>query len=105
MVVQEKLQAEGGLPEMKIILKWHFNFCTLTVTLPEQKHIVWSIKIQTMIAGGRTAKKALESTIGQLGHIGFVIPLVFHFLSHLRTLLSQACNKKRLQSTRITRTI
>jgi hypothetical protein len=47
-----------------------------------------------MIATGRTTKKALESTIGQLGHIGFVIPWVFHFLSHLRTLLSQACNKR-----------
>jgi hypothetical protein len=47
-----------------------------------------------MIATGRMTKKALESTIGQLGHIGFVIPWVFHFLSCLRTLLSQACNKR-----------
>ncbi len=47
-----------------------------------------------MIATGRTTKKALKSTIGQLGHVGFVIPWVFHFLSCLRTLLSQACNKR-----------
>ncbi len=39
-------------------------------------------------------KKALKSTIGRLGHIGFVIPWVFHFLSHLRTLLSRARNKR-----------
>ncbi len=64
MVAQEKLKAEGGLAETTIILGWHFNFCTLTVTLPEQKHIVWSSKIQTMIATGRTTKKALKSTIG-----------------------------------------
>ncbi len=45
MVAQEKLKAEGGLEEMKIILGWHFNFCMLTVTLPKQKHIAWSSKI------------------------------------------------------------
>jgi hypothetical protein len=39
MVAQEKLKAEGGLAEAKFILGWHFNFCTLTVTLPKQKHI------------------------------------------------------------------
>jgi hypothetical protein len=77
MVAQEKLKAEGGLAKTKIILGWHFNFCTLTVTLPEQKHIAWFSKIQTMIATGRMTKKALESTIGQLSHVGFVIPWVF----------------------------
>jgi hypothetical protein len=105
MVVQEKLKAEGGLAEMKIILRWHFNFCTLTVTLPKQKHIAWSSKIQTMIATGRTTKKALKSTIGQLSHIEFVIPWVFHFLSRLRTLLSRLATKEQLKSTRIARTI
>ncbi len=64
MVAQEILKAAGGLAETKIILGWHFNFCTLTVTLPEQKHIAWSRKIQTMIATGRTTKKGLKSTIG-----------------------------------------
>ncbi len=64
LVVQEKLKAEGGLAETKIILGWHFNFRTLTVSLPKKKHIAWSSKIQTMIATGRTTKKALESTIG-----------------------------------------
>jgi hypothetical protein len=47
-----------------------------------------------MIATGRTTKKALESAIGQLSHVGFVIPWVFYFLSRLRTLLSQDCNKR-----------
>jgi hypothetical protein len=47
-----------------------------------------------MIADGRMTKKALKSTIGHLGHIGFVIPWVFHFLSRLRTLLSRARNKR-----------
>jgi hypothetical protein len=79
MVTQEKLKAEGGLAETKIILGWHFNFCTHTVTLPKQKHIACSSKIWTLIADGRMTKKALELTIGQLGNVGFVIPWVFHF--------------------------
>jgi hypothetical protein len=94
MVAQDKLKAEGGLAETKVILGWHFNFCTLIVILPEHKHIAWASKIRTMITDGRTTKKALESTIGQLGHVGFVMPWVFHFLSCLRTLLSQTCNKR-----------
>jgi succinate dehydrogenase/fumarate reductase cytochrome b subunit len=105
MVAQEKLKAEGRLAEAKIILGWHFNFCTLTVTLPKQKHITWSSKTQTMIATGRTTKNALKSTIGQHNHVGFVIPWVFHFLSCLRTLLSQASNKEQLLLMRIARTI
>ncbi len=39
MVAQDKLKAEGGLAEMKVILGWHFNFCTLTMILPKHKHI------------------------------------------------------------------
>jgi hypothetical protein len=48
MVAQDKLKAEGGLAETKVILGWHFNFRTLTVTLPEHKHIAWSGEIRAM---------------------------------------------------------
>jgi hypothetical protein len=79
MVAQDKLKAEGGLAETKVILGWHFNFCTLTVTLPKHKHITWSSKIRTMITDNRMTKKSLELTIRQLGHVDFVIHWVFHF--------------------------
>ena len=36
----------------------------------------------------------LESMIGCMGHVGFIIPWVYHFLSHLRLLLVQAQNKR-----------
>ncbi len=92
MIVNDKLAVEGGLAETKIILGWHSNFRTLEVTLPEHKHIVWSVKIQQMISTGRTSKKALELIIGWMGHIVFVIPWVYHFLSHLLTFLAWAVN-------------
>jgi hypothetical protein len=34
MVSKDKLKAEGGLVKTKMILGWHFNFRTLTVTPP-----------------------------------------------------------------------
>jgi hypothetical protein len=34
MGAEYKLKVEGGLAETKVILGWHFNFRTLTVTLP-----------------------------------------------------------------------
>ncbi len=90
MVAQDKLKAEGGLAETKVILGWIFNFWMLTVTLPKHKHIAWSGEIWTMINSGKSTKKALKSTIRRLGHVGFVIPWVFHFLSRLRTLSGRA---------------
>jgi hypothetical protein len=94
MVAREKLKAEEGLSKTKLILGWHFNFRTLTVTLLEHRHIAGSTKIKKMIDDGQTLKKSLESIIGRLGHIGFVIPGVFHFLSQLCMLLAQAQNKR-----------
>ena len=74
MVALEKLIAEWGLAETKIILGWLFNFRTLTVTLPEHECIAWSQEIKQMTKKRWTTKKQLESTIGRMGHVGFVIP-------------------------------
>jgi hypothetical protein len=90
MVAEDKLKAEGGLSETKTILGWLFNFRTLTVSLPEHKYIAWSNDLRQMIRSRRTTKKQLESTIGRLGHVGYIIPWVYHYLSRLRTLLSRA---------------
>jgi hypothetical protein len=46
VIVKDKLAAEGGLVETKIILGWHFNFRKLTVILQEHNHIAWFTKIQ-----------------------------------------------------------
>ncbi len=69
IVAKDKLKAEGGLSETKVILGWHFNFRTLTVTLPEHKFIAWSTEIHKMLNSGTTSKQNLESTIGRMGHV------------------------------------
>jgi hypothetical protein len=65
MVAKDKLKAEGGLSETKVDLGWHFNFRTLTVTLPEHKFIVWLTEIHKMVDSGKTTKQDLESRIAK----------------------------------------
>jgi hypothetical protein len=91
MVVKDKLKAEGGLTKAKMILCWHFNFWTLTITLPKLKHIAWSTETQKMICSGKISQQELELTIGHTGHVGFMIS--YHFFICLRTLL--ACSRNR----------
>ena len=74
MVAEDKLTAEGGLSETNIILGWLFNFRTLTVSLPEHKYIAWSNELTQMMTPQGTTKKQLESTIGCIGHVGYIIP-------------------------------
>jgi hypothetical protein len=47
-----------------------------------------------MISTSKTSKRALESMIGQMGHVCFIIPWVYHFLSHLQTLLAGSRNRR-----------
>ncbi len=85
-IARDKLTAEGGLSETKMILGWLFNFRTLIVSLPDHKFIAWAAAIQKMVTSKRTTSKDLETTIKRMGHVGFVIPWVHHFLSHLCSL-------------------
>ena len=94
MVAKDKLAAEGGLSETKMILGWLFNFRTLIVSLPDHKFIAWTAAIQKMITSKRTTSKDLETTIGRMGHVGFVIPWVHHFLSRLRSLHYRCKNRR-----------
>jgi hypothetical protein len=94
MIAEDKLTVEGGLLETKTILRWYFNFRTLTVTLPEHNYIAWSREIKLMIQAPKTTKKTLESTFRCMGHVSFVIPWVYHFLSHLRSMLARSWNRR-----------
>ena len=50
-----------------------------------------------MIKKQWTTKKQLESPIGRMGHVDFVIPWVYHFLSCLRSLLARAQNRRMIR--------
>jgi hypothetical protein len=46
MIARDKLTAEGGLSETKMILGWLFNFRTLIVSLLDHIFIAWAAAIQ-----------------------------------------------------------
>ena len=45
----QKLLAEAGAEEIKIILGWIFNFRTLTTALPENKYVAWKVAIARVL--------------------------------------------------------
>ena len=83
MEARNKLAAEAGLGEEKIILGWLFDFCRLIISLPSNKFIARMDSIYDILARGITTAKELEATIGRLGHLGAIVPFVYHFLSRL----------------------
>ena len=95
MAAKNKLKAEAGLTEVKIILGWRWDLRRLIISLPFNKYSSWSAGILTMITEAEVTTTHLETTIGRLGHLALVIPFVHHFLSRLRELHTQASRNKR----------
>jgi hypothetical protein len=92
MAARHKLWAEGWLKETKIILGWLWDFWRLTISLPDNKYIAWTGKINNMINERLVMTKELKSTIGRLTHNLMIIPFDHHFLSCLREL--HLCSKR-----------
>ncbi len=68
-----KLLGEGQPAETKIILGWLINSHALTICLPPAKHLAWTSKIQCLLAQGHTSKPDLETLIGRLNHVSYII--------------------------------
>jgi hypothetical protein len=94
MDAQNKLIAETGLTEQKIILGWSFDFCRMTISLPENQFRAYSKVISEIIDRGWTSKRELETNIGRWVHLGQIVPPVHHFLSRLCYLKQRAKNKR-----------
>ena len=56
-----------------MILGWLFNFRKLTVYLPENKYVAWTRNIKDILIAGKTNHTELDTLIGRLVHVGFVI--------------------------------
>jgi hypothetical protein len=97
MDARDKLLAEAGLSETKVIPGWFFDFRKLQISLPENKFIAWTTNVSNLTAKGMTTAKELESTIGQLGHLALVVPGVHHFLSCLQELQQWATHCRSIQ--------
>ena len=81
---EARLAAEASPEEIKIILGWMMDFRELIKSLPDKKYIAWGADIKKMLTSGSAKAKELETLIGRLGHLGMIIPFVYHFLSRLQ---------------------
>jgi hypothetical protein len=84
IVSAPKLIAEGIPMEVQIVLGWILNTRALIIALPQDKFEAWTSDIEEIIDNLRVTYGDLESTLGRLNHVGYVIPLARHFLSLLR---------------------
>jgi hypothetical protein len=94
MEARNKLVAEATPEEIKLILGWKMDFRSLIISLPDNKHIAWSKSIQELLVKDSAKAKELETLIGRLGHLGMVLPFVYHFLSRLREWHHKSKNKR-----------
>jgi len=91
IISMDKLHAEAGLSETKILLGWELDTRQLLVRLMRDKYESWTSQLQDIIANkGLTSKKALETVIGRLNHVASIIPLARHFMSCLNFTNSRA---------------
>ena len=95
MAAKNKLTAEAGLTETKMILGWKWDLRQLIISLPFNKYTSWSAELLTMITNGTVTTARLEASIRRLGHLALVIPFVHHFLSRLRELHTRASRSNR----------
>jgi hypothetical protein len=82
-----KLKAKGTPEEVQIVLGWTLNTRLLLIILPTDKFEAWYTDIQTIITNKTASYGELESTLGSLNHIAFLIPLARNFLDKLRSCL------------------
>ena len=81
-----KLKGEGTPSERRRVLGWILCTRTLRVYLPPEKAIYWIQQINTILSMDKIKKKDLESLIGKLNHVGFILPHSRYFLNRLRHL-------------------
>jgi hypothetical protein len=85
----KKFSAEGQPSETKTVLGWFINTRTLTISLPLDKYNAWSQDINNIISTGRVSKSSMETLIGRLNHVAYLMDMLRHFMSRLRMALQR----------------
>ena len=93
LLSKPKLEAEGAPAEVQIVLGWTLNTRLLLVILPADKFMAWTADIRALLLDKRGTFGEIESTIGRLNHVCFIIPLARHFLNALRRRIANRRHK------------
>ena len=93
-----KLIAEGTPAEEQLVLGWMLDTHRLLMRLPQDKYDAWSQDLRDLRLNKVTTYGDIDSIVGKLNHVAFLIPLACHFLTRLRALV----NRRRPQHQQIT---
>ena len=91
--MRDKLKAEAGPAELKVIFGWEFDFRQLIISFLENK-FAWTTNVSQLLLNGTTTAKELKSTIGSFGHLTLVVQGVHKFLSCLCDLQQIATHQR-----------
>ena len=92
-ICERKFEAEGTPRESQIVLGWLVDTRSFKIYLPVDKAVHWTAELQNMLKDNyRITTKEIESTIGRLNHVGYIMPHGRFFLNRLRRLLYR-CQK------------
>jgi len=97
----KKMLAEGTPSEVLPVLGWLVDTRRMEIKLPPDKAGLWSTDIKDLIVAGSASKQELETLIGRLNHVGYIIPLARHYLNRLRSALTfaETNNRRRVKFT------
>ena len=81
-----KLKAEARLSEMITFLGWRIDSRRLTMSLPDEKLKIWTESIDDLLQKMKTDFETIQTLVGRLNHVGYIIPNARHFLNNIRRL-------------------
>lgn len=85
-----KLSSEGRSSESKIVMGWTICTRRFRILLPADKALAWRSNIQELLKPAtKVSITSMESLIGRLKYVWFIIPNARYFLNILRRLLSR----------------
>ena len=81
---ETKCYGEGLMAEDKIFLGWQFFFNLHLIQLTQRKSDQYITDLTGMICTRETRTKQIESVVGKINVVGFVLPATRHFTARLR---------------------
>jgi hypothetical protein len=78
-------------------LRWLLDTRQLLISLTLDKHSEWATAITIILITESYGYDDLETLVGRLNHVCFVIPFARHFMSRLRWLLITSRQGRRIR--------
>ena len=97
LTAEKKLIAESLLEEKKTTLGWTLDTRRLLISLTMEKYSAWAAAIIFILITETITFKVLETLVGRLNHVCFLIPVARHFMSRLRWLLETSSQGRRIK--------